>query len=83
MIQDKSRNVPDRSRPDLALFAVFGPRANHHQIGLPFGGCIDDFPFGPSLSLQTLGCGKEPCPARRISCADAFSVSSISFSCGK
>ena len=82
VIQDESRNMPDGARSDLRLFAVLRPGANDEQIGLPFGGCIDNFPFGPSLSLQTLGSRKEPLPARRISWADAFSVSSISFSCG-
>jgi hypothetical protein len=58
MIDYESGDMSDRFRTDPVSTAVFGARANHNQICLPFGCRIHDFALGAALSLERFCTGE-------------------------
>ena len=73
VIEDKSRNMPDGSRPNLSFLPIFRAGTDNHHVGSPFGGCIDDLALRPSLSLHAFRIAKvTPCRAENILCRRLF-----------
>src|ERR1035441_4616353 len=54
MIQNKARNMPNRSRTNMWRLAIFSTRTNENHIRSPLGGGVYDFKLRKTLSQQCL-----------------------------